>query len=289
VNEDCYFEIGHSHTICEDYALTGKINDCLSYAIVCDGCSSSDIVDVGARILAHCAKEYLCAFYSQCKEIPNDIDAYVLGLSIVTRAAPHVKVLMLPNTSLDATLIITLASKGRTVTYFYGDGCLLYKENGVISYKEVNFPSGAPFYLSYLLDPERESIYHSQIGLEAVKIHYKVKGEELIEAEQEKLKDLPPEIFYKNIMINGAVDVEWVITMSDGIKTYQTKDEFGIQKESPFIDSIKSLSNYKGFAGKFVERRMRRMKKDCEKQGITHYDDISVATIYMGESNEKFS
>lgn len=59
MNSDCYFEIGHSHTICQDYALTGKINDVLSYAIISDGCSSSPLVDVGARLLAHSAKEYL--------------------------------------------------------------------------------------------------------------------------------------------------------------------------------------------------------------------------------------
>ena len=67
MNEDCYFEIGHSHTICEDYALTGKINENLSYAIVCDGCSASDTVDLGARILAHTAREYLISYYQKYK------------------------------------------------------------------------------------------------------------------------------------------------------------------------------------------------------------------------------
>ena len=58
MNTDCYYEIGHSHIFCEDYALAGIVNN-IGYAIVSDGCSSSDNVDVGARVLAHIAKVFL--------------------------------------------------------------------------------------------------------------------------------------------------------------------------------------------------------------------------------------
>ncbi len=53
MNTDCFYSIGHSHKVCEDYALSGTIGDTLAYAVVCDGCSSSKQVDVGARLLAH--------------------------------------------------------------------------------------------------------------------------------------------------------------------------------------------------------------------------------------------
>ena len=64
MNTDFYCEIGDSHVACEDYALAGKINDNISYAIVADGCSSSPNVDVGARVLAHAALDYLTSQFS---------------------------------------------------------------------------------------------------------------------------------------------------------------------------------------------------------------------------------
>jgi len=284
MNEDCYFEIGHSHTICEDYALAGKINENLSYAIVCDGCSSSDTVDLGARLLAHSAKEYLTTYYKKCEFIPDSIDPFEVGLSIVQRAAPHAKVLMLPNTILDATLIITLADvKGMTRTFFYGDGGMLHKlDDDSMYYSEVEFPSGAPFYLSYLLEPAREKLYATELGRTAIIKNYEVKEDGLIEIEEKVLENMETPEFFRSIA-GEYTPATWTSIMSDGMKTYQVKNETGIPIDRPFVDAIKQASSYKGFKGKFVERRMKRMRQNCEKDSVTHYDDISVATIYMGE------
>jgi hypothetical protein len=282
MNEDCYFEIGHSHTICEDYALTGKINDCLSYAIVCDGCSSSDTVDLGARILAHCAKEYFCSGYANISSLPEDMSAYDVGYSIIRMAEIHTKVLKLPNTVLDATLIITLASKDNAITFFYGDGGLLFKLDNAIYYQEVEFPSGAPFYLSYLLDLNRMRKYVEQFGKEAQTNYYEVQKDELKLIDTKMHKEINTDEFFEAIS-GGSSPYEWIAVMSDGVRTYQTKDENGREQNVPLIDTIRKISDYKGFAGKFVERRMKRMRQNCEKDGITHYDDISVSTIYRGK------
>lgn len=285
MNEDCYFEIGHSHTICEDYALTGKINDDISYAIVCDGCSSSNTVDVGARILAHSAKEYLCSRYKGHKEIPTDLDAYGVGLSIITRASPHMAVLMLPYTALDATLLINICWGTQVLTLFYGDGGMLFKSGDKICYKEVEFPSGAPFYLSYLLEPDREEAYKAKFDLKAIIKYYNVNDDTLEEADEKNIENISTSDFYNGI--SGVSDFDgWASIMSDGIKTYQTTDKFGIKQDQLLLSSLQQISGYKGFKGKFVERRMKRMRQNCEKDGVTHYDDISVATIHMGEKNE---
>ena len=69
MNADCYYEIGYSHTVCEDYALAGKINNDISFAIVCDGCSASPHVDVGARILTYAALSQLKRIYGCRKQI----------------------------------------------------------------------------------------------------------------------------------------------------------------------------------------------------------------------------
>ena len=56
-NLDWYFTIAKQHVVCEDYALTGW--EPVPYTIVCDGCSSSEHTDVGARVLAWSAKKAL--------------------------------------------------------------------------------------------------------------------------------------------------------------------------------------------------------------------------------------
>ena len=53
---DAIFVQGHSHTICQDYAIAEVakyMSQDYGAAIVCDGCSASPKSEVGASILAH--------------------------------------------------------------------------------------------------------------------------------------------------------------------------------------------------------------------------------------------
>ena len=59
---DSAFQIGKTHDICEDFALTGTKNSIVPYTIVSDGCSSSPLTDVGSRILSFAAIVRLLAF-----------------------------------------------------------------------------------------------------------------------------------------------------------------------------------------------------------------------------------
>ena len=54
---DSYFTNGKVNKVCQDYVIHGETP--VPYVILCDGCSSSKFTDVGARILAHSAKEAL--------------------------------------------------------------------------------------------------------------------------------------------------------------------------------------------------------------------------------------
>lgn len=57
------FHIGAQHLSlgkpCQDYAVSGSINDTTAYAIVSDGCSSGGETDIGARIVALATKRAL--------------------------------------------------------------------------------------------------------------------------------------------------------------------------------------------------------------------------------------
>ena len=52
---DSAFQIGKTHDVCEDFALTGTFEDeknTARYVIVSDGCSSSQNTDLGSRLLS---------------------------------------------------------------------------------------------------------------------------------------------------------------------------------------------------------------------------------------------
>jgi len=286
MNTDCYFEIGHSHTICQDYALTGKLNEHLSYAIISDGCSASPLVDVGARLLAHSAKEHLITRYESCDAFPDGMDPYLFGFAIIVAAAKSAQMLSLPLESLDCTLIVSLGQEKHVRTFLYGDGGLITKAEGERSYyQEVEFESGAPFYLSYLLNPKREDAYRSKFGLKATTKLYRIDDKELTEeVGGQTIEDVDSPTFFRSTRFERlCVDVEWASIMSDGVKTYQICDDHGIAQPLPLQNALTQISAHKMYKGKFVERRMKRMRKDCEKNGITHYDDISVASIYVGD------
>jgi len=274
MNTDSYYEIGHSHTICEDYAISGKINEHLVYAIVSDGCSASPAVDVGARILAHAAKEYFCTRYSDSECLGN-ADSKVVGVSIVNIAAQHAKMLSLPLGALDCTLLIVLWSKTDSHVFIYGDGCCMVKRyNGDIWYHTVEFPSGAPLYLSYALSPEREKLYNVEYGRELEAKWFLYKSEE----DEWTLMDrsAQPETALSTYCPFPREEMECVMVASDGIKTYENPDN----EELPIKYIVKEFTAYKQYKGQFVERRMKKLRKDFRKLGIDHYDDVSIAAIH---------
>lgn len=286
MNTDCYYEIGSSHIVCEDYALVGKINDNISYAIVSDGCSASNHVDVGARILAHSAKEYLQTTYESKTELPT-IDAYVMGSMIVDMASLHLKDLNLSIETLDCTLLIALSDGNRFSAFVYGDGGVIVKRrspNANLLYHHVTFESGAPYYLSYLLSPTRNVAYGRDFGKKKILLN-----RELIYDEKVITSSVPHEIknlkdLYDECMFSEDWDFEWIALVSDGVESYQRKGDDGEIKPIPHARIIQKIGNYKNLNGQFVQRRMTKLKRDCLKEDIVHYDDMSIATIHKKES-----
>ena len=131
MNADAYFEIGAAHTVCEDYAIAGSYED-LTYAILCDGCSSSQDTDVGARILAQVSQGVLKYLHNRkllyniefltekFKEVFNEL---VLNKCMEVR-----QTLRLPQSAFDATLLVSFGvGKNIRVITMRGDGFALIK------------------------------------------------------------------------------------------------------------------------------------------------------------------
>ena len=271
MHSDFYYEIGHSHTFCEDYAISQKESE-LSFAIVSDGCSASYLVDVGARILTHAASDYI-----RKNVTAANLSTLVSPIIPILDSAKKASIqLGLPLCALDCTLIMAISNGKDTKVLLYGDGCIVVKhKNGALDYIVVEYESGAPYYPGYLLNDLRNEGYHREFGRSNVVIK---KGTILqdVNSEDSAIFDL------KNIYDITQwkfVDIDFISIMSDGIGSFEKTD---CHEHIPIIKSIKDVVSYKSFAGQFVERRMKGLRKDHKKENIGHYDDLSVGTIYLG-------
>ena len=76
-------------------------------------------------------------------------------------------------------------------------------------------------------------------------------------------------------------DIKFVTIFSDGVKSFSRVVD-GVSIPIDEMEIVKQITAYKNFNGDFVKRRMMKMQKDYVKDCITHYDDLSVATVYAG-------
>jgi len=153
MNADAHFGIGKTHKICEDYAIAGDFG-IRPYAIVCDGCSSSRNTDIGARLLARAAAENLLTF-------GDDFNPQ----AVAWQAAGWATAIGLHPTALDATLMAVFEMDNKQIrTVVVGDGVVAarLRDTGKYDYWAIRYPSGAPGYLTYLLDPSRKATFLEQ-------------------------------------------------------------------------------------------------------------------------------
>jgi hypothetical protein len=298
---DNYFEIGSSHEVCQDYALSGQINDNISYAIVSDGCTMShkacSQVDLGARILAHSAKDCIKRIWQQSEKVENvgttifndieEVNVYLRErVIILTRMIE--KQLELPDLFADCTLLIAVADKeGKAITFMYGDGSVYVKKTtGTEHVIDVTFTSGAPLYLSYHTDPARKRAYMEQFGEMPVFIEEfdvsdieSAKDKEIGSYSRSLIYAKDPKIYERSIRV--WEDVELISLTSDGAKSFlkHVDNEF---EPVDFLDVMAEFHAYKNKNGVFVQRRMKSMNKAHKKADISHYDDISVSAIITG-------
>jgi len=272
VNSDSAFTIGNNHLICEDYAITDSDEDS-QYTVVCDGCSSSSMTDVGARLVAHSALKAL-----REKDIVNkrEIDNYLAELAFYLIGLSKDKIFCeLPDTCFDATVLaIKSSGKGANVIAI-GDGVIAYKLKGGLSIeiKNIEYPNGYPRYLSYRLDRYRELEFLNTEPF--YRLHEHTLGPHY---RGYKCTDMPVEEEYYYLDLSDR-DLEWVAVFSDGVHSFRDGDGGSLY----YAEIVRALTEFKNYTGEFVTRRLNKFKKMCIKKGWTHYDDVSMAAIFLGD------
>ena len=244
MNSDAIINIGSTHAICQDYAIAR--ND---YVILSDGCSSSPDTDIGARLLVRALDQTL--------RTPTTHDIAALHADAARTALTWANMLALPPQSVDATLLSAHVSNDDLIIACSGDGVIILEtRSGELDIHPISSPSGYPFYPSYLHQPDRlsEMIAHNRCT-------------ETI-------------VFKFNV-----ADYKYAAIASDGLTSFfhtQTTANGKHVEPVSLNEVLAELWSFKTSHGAFVERRLKRFKKDSHWQ---HADDLALAVIHLGDDH----
>lgn len=269
-NTDSIFLQGSTHLICQDYALGGlksyneiSNNDAV-FSLVVDGCSGSPNVDFGARIVAKCAENRI-KFY-----LPEEL---LFRKRLISAIDTHCEDLDLNKDCLNATLLFIQSIKDQYEVRAYGDGAILkLRHDGNIELTIIEYPSGAPLYLSYYIDDRSFERYKSQYGLQRKIFKY------LVTPTDETFTVTSDETGLPYIEDGLTDDYKIIAVASDGISSFAKY----VNKLPVYLDPTiiaRHLMDFKSIKGKFIQRRVNAFKDYCEKNCIKHTDDFSMAGI----------
>lgn len=267
-NSDAFFAMGKTHMVCQDYARAGKTREGLSYAVVCDGCSSSPDTDFGARLLAVAAETQM-----QRGLIPDpERTTEMLKCNI--------EWLGLSSQSFDATMVAALQEPDCIRVRMWGDGVVAARRrDGQIEVSLVEHHKNAPSYLSYRLDEKRQAGHLATYGAE-----YKVSS--CVVASDPAWSVVCGTSAPRDWLFD-LNEYELVAVMSDGVNTFQCLKETQTSKELidvPIVEVLRELLAFRQPSGSFVQRRCNKfLTKACPPRAWQHADDIAVGVVWVRE------
>jgi hypothetical protein len=251
MNADATINIGSTHSLCQDYVIAR--ND---YVILSDGCSSSPDTDIGARLLVKALDQNL--------RQPASIEE--LHKESARVALAWAKMIGLPPESVDATLMSIHIAGDEVVIACSGDGVILLEsQTGDLDFYTISSPSGYPFYPSYVHQPDRLA------ELVANDRHIK----EIRHSSDITISDSLTITFKLNL-----ADYKYAAVASDGMTSFHSVT---------LLDVLKEFWSFKNSHGAFVERRMKRFRKDTQPKGWQHADDLAIGVLHLGEGHVRQS
>jgi hypothetical protein len=273
-NSDCAFYLGSTHEVCEDYGVAGEAvlpgsGEASDYAIISDGCSSSKDSDIGARLIVKAAE---CLMIGNALSNPGELHSTAAAIAL-----EQARMIGLDRTAVDATLITVQTFDTRFVAAITGDGVIGYKRRGEsLAFRAVSFPSGYPFYPSYIHQIDRvcEQL-RKEPWLKRI-TECDVERDTLLYQRDLLAPASPTEIF------SGSMDeYEFVVVTTDGSDSFYDTEVGETRHQTVSMPQSKAISRllaFKSFGGSFVTRRLKRMMRDRE---LTNRDDIAVGAIHF--------
>lgn len=272
---DSYYAIGKSHLVCQDVARHG--NGEHQFIIVCDGCSGSPQTELGAQVLAQTVSTRLRPTIVSSHRRPS-----FFGPPAIFAAAYTCDEMQVPREALDATLMLAVQTDAQVQAAIWGDGAIMWRQrSGRRVLVSIDFKHGAPAYLSYRLTTQRLATYLEQTEDAPRTIStYEDEGQGFTLTASHEDTGMDP--FTLDFSVE---DVDLVLLASDGLGSFQRRVDSHFEAV-PISEVADKAFAFKGMAGSFVARRMRRfLTVEAPALGWHHDDDLSVAAIYCGGTN----
>lgn len=267
---DAYLKQGFTHEVCQDYILHDKHND-ISAIILSDGCSSEMNTDIGSRLLAWNFRKTLfsISFDGIVNRNPY-IDYLPIAALSVKDTEDIVTSLQLNSGSVAATTIAMITNGTKTIVFKYGDGFIITKsKDGKIKVEATSFPDETPLYPFYLAN---QRLYEQYLKI----VPYKIITDYGITSESE-WTDKTCDFDSNNVNIYNNEEYEFIAIASDGLWSFVNRSKGN--EPIDISEYIFDMVDYKGFNGKFVQRRMNKFIHTMNEKGYQNYDDISIGTI----------
>jgi hypothetical protein len=281
MNADSAFQMGSTHTVCQDYAVAGSCASashadgaeapCRPYAVLSDGCSSSPDTDVGARLLVKAAERLLRESGGPQADGLAGLHAEAARIAL-SWAEP----LGLKPQAVDATLLTAHLRGGELVVGCSGDGVVcLQTTEGALDVYVVSYPHGYPVYPAYAHQPARRRALADAGPASKEVTHLRARSAEgpLRPARVSEGGALT------EVFAVSAAGYRFATLLSDGAHSFFRP---GPAESIPLESVLPELVSFKNTRGAFVGRRVRGFLKDCRRKGWRHADDLSLAALHLG-------
>jgi hypothetical protein len=259
MNADATISIGSTHAICQDYVIARN-----GYVVLSDGCSSSSDTDIGARLLVKALDQRLSRG-GDIEDLHRESARVALGWA---------NMLGLQAQSVDATLLSAHIEADDLIIACSGDGVIILEsQTGALDVYAISSPSGYPFYPSYMHQPERLA----QLVANDRCVKHVKHGERITTSDSLTIA------FKFNV-----AGYKYAAVASDGINSFfhtQPANNGKRLAQLSLADVLDEFWSFKNSHGAFVERRMKRFKKDTQPKGWQHADDLAIGVIHLGESH----
>ena len=276
MNADSTVNIGSTHSLCQDYVIArnGSLKNRGPYVILSDGCSSSPDTDIGARLLVKAMDQNPpTRAVSDMEDFHKESARVALGWADLIGIGAE---------SVDATLISAHVIEDRLIVACSGDGLIVLESHtGALDVYAISSPSGYPFYPSYVHQPDRlADLIDNDRARKQVKHFCRRSANESLNLIDVNISDSLTEVFDLN-----ASGYKYVAVTSDGIHSFFHTQQSTNGKRVEAICMTEILEvfwSFKNSQGAFVERRMKRFKKEAQAKGWQHADDLSIGAIHLG-------
>jgi hypothetical protein len=276
MNSDVFIETGYDHAICQDYAMSNdRARDGSligpPFVIVCDGCSSAKDSDFGSRLLARAARKYI---WSDLK-----FDGWLAA--VLATADGYRTALGLPAECLRSTLLVAELIDNEFRVRATGDGVIAaLHDDGTLEWSTIKYKSKGAYYLQYEGDPAAKKKYLEDFGTAVELRDYVLRPGEALETSTQQDEFEPGDAFSEAHY--STDEFRAIALMTDGVDDFTKRVETStsvVYEPVPMEAIVPGLLAFKGYQGKFVQRRCKRALEDFAKQGRNNRDDVSVGVV----------